>query len=527
MVTGGRGAVLSFWPLLIWFFLSGRRRVSAEGLVFVVIASSFALAALTVQSYERFAFYHLPARAWELAIGGALAVPSFSARFNRLLRPAAVRELAAWTGLACIAIAATTYSKSTVFPGPSAAIPVLGAALAIAAGAAGPTYAATVLSWRPLVMLGLISYSVYLWHWPLIIFAKLYTASPVLSPGATLLVGGVSIAAGWLTWRFIEQPARKATMSGGRGFAVYGGGAVALIALALVAGASKDWEPRFQEPPGAEALIHSAQHKSACLNSPHDVLSQELAQACTFGPKAPAFDALLWGDSHASHYLPAIRHWAASNGLTIRVVAYSGCPPFLTDYRYIVRGKERGECGAKTQAVRELIEKQNARGGLKYVFFGLRFSTYFRQDDRFAGMKLIDAQSRDGKREDHHISVERNMRRTIAIVQAMGATAVVLGEAPRLARDPENCVRRAGVLLRRLAPLDDKASCGKLNDAFNSSVKALSDTAMRRAATQAGGVYFDAATHITNGFANGLYLYQDDNHLTRDGAMHLLPHMRF
>ena len=98
---------------------------------------------------------------------------------------------------------------------------------------------------------------------------------------------------------------------------------------------------------------------------------------------------------------------------------------------------------------------------------------------------------------------------------------------PRLARNPAECVRRGGVLLRRLLPLDDDESCGAFNRAYNEGVKAQSDAAMRRAAEEGGGVYFDAAAHLPNGFSNGVYLYSDDNHLTAEGAMALRPFMTF
>lgn len=104
---------------------------------------------------------------------------------------------------------------------------------------------------------------------------------------------------------------------------------------------------------------------------------------------------------------------------------------------------------------------------------------------------------------------------------------MILGEVPRLARDPRNCEERKRVLLRRLLPLADDAPCGALNEAYNAGVKAISDAAMRRAAAAGGGVYFDAAAHLPSGVRDGVYLYSDDNHLTLDGAHQLAAHMRF
>jgi peptidoglycan/LPS O-acetylase OafA/YrhL len=514
-----------FWPLLLWFCLGPHPRIRPERLFAMVIGLSFALAAFAIGDLERFVFYHLPPRAWELAIGGALALASVAKRVDRVFASAPLREGAVWIGLGMIVFAAASYDKNTVFPAWTALPPVLGAALVIAATGAGPTLGGRLLSLGPITGLGLISYSVYLWHWPMIIFAKLYYAERMLSPTQMMVIGVASILAGWLSWRFVERPTRRASLSGRRTAIAYGGAAAALAVVIAAGGSLKDASWRFVEPAGASAALFGPETEAKhCIESNQTPRYEVFDKKCNFGPAAPGYAVLLWGDSHAHHYFPAVRDWAAARGLTVRLVSLGGCPPFLNAFRYFVRDKEQERCRRNREYILDSLQKND---GVQYVFFALRFSTYFRRDDRFSNQYLLDEQSTDDGVEASHAAFERSMRRTLEIVRGLGATPVILGEAPRLARNPAECVRRGGVLLRRLLPLENVESCGAFNRAYNAGVKAQSDAAMRRAATEGGAIYFDAAAHLPNGFSNGVYLYSDDNHLTTKGALSLRPFMTF
>ena len=192
------------WPLLL-MLLAHRTRHAAVGLAAVLAALSFGAAAWGVSHDPAGSFYLSHARAWELLIGALLVwLPP------RVLVHRGLRELTAGLGLAAILVAVKFFNQGTPFPGPMALLPVLGAAAIIAAGAAGPTAVGRVLSLRPLVFIGRVSFSLYLWHWPLIVFAQ--TALFLEQTAAVrMLLVLLSFGLAVLSWRFVETPFRRGT----------------------------------------------------------------------------------------------------------------------------------------------------------------------------------------------------------------------------------------------------------------------------------------------------------------------------
>ena len=218
-----------FFPILLiavsrWF---GKRWMTVLA---IGAALSFTLSTWGVSHAPGLTFYLLPTRAWELALGAMLALPNAAT-----LRSPLLREAAAGLGLLLIGWAVFTYDGETPFPGPAAALPCVGAALIIWAGSQHATAVGRVLSSRPVVFIGLISYSLYLWHWPLIVFLKYWSAEPLALPQQLGLIA-VSILIAWLSWRYIEQPFRKRTPNFGTTpiFAL----AASLMVLSTVLGAS-------------------------------------------------------------------------------------------------------------------------------------------------------------------------------------------------------------------------------------------------------------------------------------------------
>lgn len=193
-----------FLPLFLLFLrrLEGTKR---RLVVLLVALLSFAVSVWGAFHNPEATFYLAHTRAWELLLGTLIALNFFPQFLNALWRNAA-----ALLGFAMILSAAILYDKSTPFPGLAAALPCFGAALIIAAGRNGSSWIGTALSLRPIVFIGMISYSLYLWHWPLIVFQG---ASGILAQGlspkmAKLVVLGVAFVAATVSWRFVEQPFR-------------------------------------------------------------------------------------------------------------------------------------------------------------------------------------------------------------------------------------------------------------------------------------------------------------------------------
>lgn len=194
------------FPLII--FLVYRVVPRRLALILCILAAmSFVASTITVAYDPNFAFFNAPLRAWELLIGAILA-HGFLPRIHGLI----YRNLAATIGLLAILWSALHYADGTLFPGLAALAPCLGAALIIAAGETGSSFVGAILSLRPVVFLGLISYSMYLWHWPLLVFQRtdqMLFAQTEMTFATKVIFTLVVIVLAALSWAFIEQPIRR------------------------------------------------------------------------------------------------------------------------------------------------------------------------------------------------------------------------------------------------------------------------------------------------------------------------------
>jgi peptidoglycan/LPS O-acetylase OafA/YrhL len=194
------------FPLLIVLIYRTLPRLLAL-ILCILAAVSFVGAAITVSRDANSAFFYAPLRAWELLIGAILA-RGLLPRIHGLI----YRNVASTVGLALILWAALRYTGGTPFPGAAALAPCVGAALIIAAGETGSSVVGSMLSLRPVVFLGLISYSIYLWHWPLLVFQrtdKMLFAQTELTPAAKVLFIMLVVIIASASWFFIEQPIRR------------------------------------------------------------------------------------------------------------------------------------------------------------------------------------------------------------------------------------------------------------------------------------------------------------------------------
>ena len=185
------------FPLLL-LLVSRLGRRARLGTMWALFVLSLALSVYLVKHDTPAAFFLFPPRAWELILGGLLAARAIPDVPERYREPIAISAVTA------ILIAAFTYHEDTPFPGLRALIPCLAAAALIHVGAKGSTRVGTLLASAPFVALGLISYSLYLWHWPLITFYKAYTGATSDPRKAVALPPEVSRRL--CSWRFIEQP---------------------------------------------------------------------------------------------------------------------------------------------------------------------------------------------------------------------------------------------------------------------------------------------------------------------------------
>ena len=277
------------------------------------------------------AFYLAPGRAWEL-LAGTLIVSSPSS-FNMSVL---VRNLIAALGLAMIAAAILSYSYETPFPGVAALLPCAGAALIIFAGQYGGSAVSWILSLKPVVFVGLISYSLYLWHWPLIYLYRF--DSLVLPTPRKPLIAAISFAVAVLSWKFIEQPFRT-KFRGIPNWRMISCGASGLAMLAVAASvviATGGFPNRFS--PAARAygayLDYGQAHfrPGKCFLEPPSRLADFDQSACLrLSTSQPNY--LIVGDSHAAQLYYGLEQRLTSVNLLQATVA--GCKPRLEPNSHI------------------------------------------------------------------------------------------------------------------------------------------------------------------------------------------------
>ncbi len=316
------------WPLVL---MAGLRAGCPRATAAVLASTSFVAGAWMLERDAAQAYYAPQVRGWELLVGAGLALaPSARGEDGRDGASAWPRDAASVLGAALVAGAVALTSGDAPYPGWRALAPCVGTALLIAAG---PT--ATVNRWalaRPaLVAIGLVSYPLYLWHWPLLAFAQLHVLDDVGSlRGLKLVAVAVAFVAAFATHRWVERPiARRAA------------GRVAVPALVSVGivgvlGGAITWTgglPSRLEPAAAALASQAAEEQRAeveaygegtCLLAP-DADASALSPACR-----PADSALVvWGDSYAAHLMPGLR--ALFGDARITQLTMSACAPVLPD----------------------------------------------------------------------------------------------------------------------------------------------------------------------------------------------------
>ena len=347
------------WPVLMLLGLAvapalRKRRAIAAGMA-LLTAVSFAYAIGYTPQNPSAAYFITPTRAWEFGLGGLLALlPGFERS------PSAVRSALSWIGLGAIGLAAALYSPATPFPGYAAALPVLGAVAVMRAGAPAGRFAPTgLMSLRPVQFLGDASYSVYLWHWPLIVLAP-FVLTDGLTTQTRIGLIMLTLVAAWLSKVFVEDPVRRSGFLSRRRlrwtFALALAGTAAMLAVSF-GGTSQVQAKIHQQATQANAFLARAPScfGAAARDAAHPCRDARLAkkvvptpadarerpnapctitekqgtvQVCAFGARAGKATGTiaLVGDSHASHWRAALAPIARKNGWRGLSLTHTSCP---------------------------------------------------------------------------------------------------------------------------------------------------------------------------------------------------------
>src|SRR5579872_45984 len=296
-------------PLTLWFvnWMARGRQIALPAILIVLSLGSFALSVWLMQSdASANAFFMSPPRAWEFLIGGLVAADGFP-----VLRHALAQQVARGAALVVLAIPIFGLRQGPGFPGLNALAPCIGAAMFIWSGIGVPTRRRHSLAPLEIVrFFGRISYSLYLWHWPLFTFARFAKNGLVLDAIDKLTLFAITVAISYLSWRFVEQPFRDRTLAPTRAAAFRIAGLASLLlfgfgALGLAASRnSSDADQVAQRLEAYDTYAYAPLYRAGiCFSPPNGAFGKD---CLSFAPGKANW--LLWGDSFAAQYYGGLRH---------------------------------------------------------------------------------------------------------------------------------------------------------------------------------------------------------------------------
>ncbi len=336
-------------PLLMILLFRIRR-----GLVLPAIAGicilSFLVACFALEKYPMLVFYLLPARAWELGVGVALAIGALSWKQNAF--GPRLTQAVSLSGLALMLAPIFLLHTGSPFPGLAALPSVVGTALVLAV----PTswINRRLLSVPGLVFIGKISYSWYLWHWPLLAYLRIVSGQSPPAVGILITVV-VSFIVAVLSFYFIEQPLRQSTRRPVPLLIGYAAVSCALLIMCATLWLSHGFPQRYPALARVEAK-ENVQHSEPCL-ADYGIDKPKLSPQC-YDPQSTRPVIALLGDSHAAALAPALRSVADAQGYGFAQIAKVGCLPLDGAARYLTQHPlHASECLRFNREVLELVER--------------------------------------------------------------------------------------------------------------------------------------------------------------------------
>jgi peptidoglycan/LPS O-acetylase OafA/YrhL len=467
------------WPLLVLAVTWRHRRGAGARRVLIIVLSAIAIASLLYAAYRarvapEQAYFSAPARAWELAVGGLAAVGIRGPMGRR----SAVA--AAWSGAVAIGVATIAFDETTAFPGPPALVPTLGAIALVAAGTtvipAAPT---RFLTLRPVHFVGRVSYAWYVWHWPALVFAG---ALGLSSTAERLAVTVVSLIPAVVTHRYIEEPLRHSNLhvrmprvtlvTAAAGAALMVASGVGLSASIrsspLLAAADAEGAGQLQRTGAiqgsAVALRPSPRLADAdrgrayydgCLVGERATRSPR----CVYGDRGSKITVVLFGDSHAMQYFPAVEQIARRHRWRLVELTKAGCPPPDVRVVYVPSRREYTECDEWREHALQRIELVE----LPALVIAAASARYTVLD---GGTRMDRATSTRALGDGYGVTLRRLLR-TVPHV-------VVLADTPVPPRDIPDCVSGAMKHLRRCAfPRRQAVAQSTIVDAAAKRIKAI------------------------------------------------------
>ena len=303
------------WPIFILFLSRYGKKAILNG-VAVVTALSLLLSIYQTQTSPIWAFYSLPTRAWELGVGALLLfIPETYLR-NRYFP---------WLGVIGIALASFKFDETTAFPGINALLPVVATAILIGTIPIWPRFFNDLSNNRLAQWLGAISYPLYLWHWPALVLPSSALGRPLRIRERIFCIL-LTVVLAHLTSKFVEQPLRHKNWSGKKVYGFFAATtAISLLAAILISSTAssiisvKGTNYRFDLN---KVIERPVVYDDGC----HVNYGETKSTACLYGEIGSKSKIVLYGDSHAAQWFPALEELAREKGFELISLTKSACP---------------------------------------------------------------------------------------------------------------------------------------------------------------------------------------------------------
>ena len=519
------------WPLLLMVLLPRVARTSLLAVVTVLLLASLAFAEHYVRVDPEFAFFMLPARAWELLLGALVAL----AGFERAIERGAARAMAL-VGAAAILASFVMLTPQSHFPGFGALAACLGTAAIIVAGLAQPTLVTSFLALRWVVFVGLISYSLYLWHWPLIALVTYWLERPMTVVEASGVVLA-SIVMAVMSWRFVERPFRSGhrvvyeARLGATDLRFAMGAitsSVCIVAIALGLKFARGVPQRFEGPVRAmlDQMVSSNPKRLACDNHDNIFANDTI---CNFGRRKEAsqsYELALLGDSMADQWVALVSAFAHESGLAGRQVTNGGCPFLFGDDIDHKSWARQRECASYFLEAVRFVE---ANPGLRIaVVAGYWEDWATRLEER-----PVQPSGQAGARTQHAAQMpprvtrfERVLSETLKLLTDRGIRVLLLGQVPVYEAIPVRCIASA---------IDEGGNpdrCGKPAPRGIEEVSRTDAILRRVAAANRLVEVFLPSSLLCQGptcrlTLDGVMIYRNGTHINQKGAAAFARHIRF
>tara|TARA_R110002096_G_scaffold44488_7_gene119548 strand:+ start:1984 stop:3960 length:1977 start_codon:yes stop_codon:yes gene_type:complete len=495
-----------FFPLAMLLLMRKAKRFTGP-LIWTLTIISFAWSIVGTFINPPFAFFITPSRIWELNFGVILAMIPAAKLIPRRIDP-----WLGWIGLALTLYSISFFNIGTAFPGSAALLPCLGTALIIFSNSARITGPGKLLRSKPLVFIGKISYPLYLWHWPIIVFLK-YVLIVEISTAQSLGALAVSFVLAALTWKYIEQPFRSKRFLHRRTplFLTAAAGSAFILLIGFAFHQSDGLASRF---PTKVTQFEPTPHPFETLDGlTHFDETGDLPVAGTTN-SPPAGDLLVWGDSHAMSMLYALDEMGKEDLIRIHIATRPGLPPVPNTYvRRMTNTYDRGK------PVMNYIEQND----IKHILLIARWRIYLlgTTDGNLSRLLCDDETQSTTPNEAEKVFI-RNLNAAIREFEKEGISVWLMEDIPAHSRPVPATLQQTA---SRNLDLNTFARPAAEVDADNDRIRKLFQQALE--GTNAtlldplpfffdpSGVYLIAK--------DGIPLYNDAHHLSPIGSQLLKP----